>query len=165
VSESSGGVDNGDLDLDPPDPATLHRISGQLKVLIPEARRWRHNRWLTWLALGTAVLGAALTVFTVSLYLHQRGDEDDEDRRFAELTEQAFRAECEVSARNARERNQGLAVAFTDFAEALGVELGATPAQRAAFLASFLPDLETHLAESVPVRDCDAEAARRAAEG
>lgn len=163
MSESSGGDGNGDLDR--PDPETLNRISGQLKVLIPEARRWRHNRWLTWLALGLAVLTGGLAAFTVGFYLVDRGEDDDKDRRFAEVTEQALRDECEVSVTGARERNQGLILAFTDFAEALAGELGATLARRDAFLASFLPGLESHLAESVPVRDCDAEAADRAAEG
>lgn len=163
MSETSDG--GGDLSLDPLDSVTLERIRVQLDYLIPEAKRWRHHRWLTWLALGVAGLTAALAIFTVGFYLHDRGADQAEDREAAAATEQALRADCDVAATNAQARNRALTLAFSDFGVAAGAAFDVPATEIDAFLAGFIPDLEEHLAESVPPRDCEAEAADRAADG
>jgi hypothetical protein len=166
-------VSPSDVDEQQPDPLgpaelsdseRLAVISGQLDVLIPEARRWRRDRRVLWAVGGLAVVTLAVAIFTGVFFVAERAEEDREDRRADATLERSLRDDCEVASENAAARNRALPLALSDFTLALGAQLGATPQEIDVFIQSFIPDLEQHLAESVPPRNCAQEARDRAAE-
>jgi hypothetical protein len=144
---SDSGSDESSPEPPESERATLDRISAQLKVLIPEVRKLRRARWLTW---GVAVALIAAVAVGIGGWVTYQQDRDDDQKIRAEqraVLEQALVAECESSADQTADLRTAMNVL-------IGVAVDPNDPQDAA-AAQLLND---RLDEAIPPRDCIEEA-------
>lgn len=137
-----------------PDPEVLERIDRQLGQLIPEVRKLRRARWLTWGLVAVAVAGLVLAIIGWVVYRQDLSDDRAVRRELVERFEAALVAECMSSA----DSTADLRTAFNVL-----IDLAVDPSSPDEL--ALARQLNDRLDEAVPPRDCAQEARDRSPGG
>lgn len=136
----------------PPEWPKISRQLDELIDLAPTIKKLRRDRWVAWVAgvgfVLVVVFGAAFVVWL----LHDRAQDKQQRAENRARIEQSFVDDCHQANEDTMKVRKGFAVL-----KQVAVRSDNPRSVAAA------RELDAGLAEALPLRDCDAEAAKRAA--